>query len=45
MIGVVKATKYEGEDMKKELLLQNKQLELLGENIERTDENMIKVDN
>ena len=45
VIGVVKATKYEGEDMKKELLLQNKQLELLGENIERTDENMIKVDN
>ena len=44
VIGVVKATKYEGEDMEKELLLQNKQLELLGENIERTDENMIKVD-
>ena len=45
VIGVVKATKYEAEDTKTELLLQNKQLEHLGDNIERVDENMVKVDN
>ena len=45
VIGVVKATKYEAEDMKTELLAQNKQIEQLGENIDRTEANMIKVDN
>ena len=42
---MVKATKYEGEDMKVELLLQNKQIGQLAENIDRVDENMVKVDN
>ena len=41
---MVKATKYEAEDMKTELLLQNKQIGQLGDNIERVDANMVKVD-
>ena len=41
---MVKATKYEAEDMKTELLVQNKQIEQLGENIDKTEANMIRVD-
>ena len=42
---MVKATKYEAEDTKRELTDQNKLLNKLGDRIEETDANMVAVDN
>ena len=44
MTNIVKATKYEAQDMNRELGFQNKQIDILGTNIDRVDANMIRVD-
>ena len=45
VIGVVKATKYEAQDFNTEIKGQNVRIEKLGNDIERTEANMIDADN
>ena len=44
VIGVVKATKYEAQDFGSEIRSQNARIEKLGNDIDRTEANMIDVD-
>ena len=45
MIGVVKATKYEAQDFNTEIKGQNARIEKLGNDIDRTEANMVDADN
>ena len=44
VIGVVKATKYEAQDFNSTIKSQNAQISVLGQNIDRTTDNMIDAD-
>ena len=44
VIGVVKATKYEAQDFGKEIKTQNVRIERLGNDMDRTEANMVDAD-